>query len=287
MRSDTAAAAFLAIALTFVAACGGGRSQNSAREARHVHGLGINPADKSLFVATHTGMFRLPKGGSGLEPVGGSLQDTMGFTIIGPDHFLGSGHPDFYKDPDLPPLLGLVESGDAGRTWSPRSLLGRADLHVLRARGRLVVGYDVSKRRILVSRDGGRNWRARAFPDVLVDLVIDPADTDRLLATSGSQLLISRDGGRSWQSIIETTGLLAWPTRDRLYLLASDGRLWWSPDRGRRWQERGQMGGRPAVFSASTGGRMIGATEDGVIKQSRDGGRSWRELARLPDARTS
>jgi hypothetical protein len=283
MRS-AAAVAVLAVGVTIVSGCGSGNSGGSAREARHIHGLGVNPADNALVVATHTGMFRLPKDGSRLQPVGDRLQDTMGFMIVGPDHFLGSGHPDFYKDPDLPPLLGLVESRDGGRSWTPRSMLGRADLHVLRARGRFVVGYDVSKERILVSRDGGRTWRARRFGGVLVDLVIDPADPNRLLATSGAQLLISRNAGRSWRSITETTGLLAWPERDRLYLLASDGRLWWSPDHGRRWQARGQIGGRPAAFSASPGGRLIGATEAGVIRKSRDGGRTWDELARLPDA---
>jgi hypothetical protein len=287
MRSASAAAAVLAVTVVIASGCGGGTSEGSAREARHIHGLGINPADKALFVATHSGMFRLPKGGSRLQPVGVRLQDTMGFTIVGPDHFLGSGHPDFYKDRDLPPLLGLVESRDAGRTWSPRSMLGRADLHVLRARGRFVVGYDVSKERILVSRDGGRSWRARPFTRVLVDLVVDPADPSRLLATSSAHLLLSRDDGRSWRSITETTGLLAWPERDQLYLLASDGRLWWSPDRGRRWKARGQIGGRPAAFSASSTGRVIAATEGGVIKQSRDGGRSWSERARLADAQHS
>lgn len=29
----------------------------------HVHGLGINPADGSLYVATHTGTFRIPEDG--------------------------------------------------------------------------------------------------------------------------------------------------------------------------------------------------------------------------------
>ena len=38
----------------------------------------------------------------------------MGFTVAGPDHFLGSGHPDFRDtklyDPNKRPLLGLTES---------------------------------------------------------------------------------------------------------------------------------------------------------------------------------
>ncbi len=58
----------------------------------HVHGLGVNPADESLFVATHTGLFRAANDDTRLERVGRSRQDTMGFTVTAPDTFLGSGH---------------------------------------------------------------------------------------------------------------------------------------------------------------------------------------------------
>ena len=99
----------------------------------HVHGLGINPADGALFIATHTGLWRSGLGESKSVRVGDNNQDTMGFTVIGRDRFLGSGHPDFRTD--LPPLLGLIESNDGGRSWEPISLLGQADFHVLRSAG--------------------------------------------------------------------------------------------------------------------------------------------------------
>ena len=37
----------------------------------------------------------------------------MGFTVVGPDRFLGSGHPDGLKDPDLPPFGRGGESSRA------------------------------------------------------------------------------------------------------------------------------------------------------------------------------
>ncbi|MDQ3275042.1 MAG: exo-alpha-sialidase, partial [Actinomycetota bacterium] len=58
----------------------------------HVHGLGINPKDGALFVATHTGVFRIPESGQAVR-IADRWQDTMGFTVVGPDHFLASGHP--------------------------------------------------------------------------------------------------------------------------------------------------------------------------------------------------
>jgi hypothetical protein len=119
----------------------------------HVHGLGIDPADGALFIATHTGMYRVEEGERAAERVGDNYQDTMGFTIVGPDRLLGSGHPD--ERDDLPPLLGLIESTDSGETWEPVSLLGEADFHVFRIAGSRVYGYDASNDRLLVSADRG------------------------------------------------------------------------------------------------------------------------------------
>jgi hypothetical protein len=145
--------------LLLFAGCGDGDSEDRSTGPGigdpgpvHVHGLCLNPKDGALFIATHTGLFRAPKNQQKAERVADRFQDTMGFTVAGPDHFLGSGHPDFNKDQDLPPLLGLIESTDARQTWEPISLLGRADFHVLEAvEGRRVFGFDSS---------GARLWQA-------------------------------------------------------------------------------------------------------------------------------
>jgi hypothetical protein len=91
----------------------------------HVHGLGVNPADGALFIATHTGLYRVGQGQRKAARVGGRYQDTMGFTIVGPNRFLGSGHPDINEaqEQGLPGLLGLIESTDSGvgsrsRCWA-------------------------------------------------------------------------------------------------------------------------------------------------------------------------
>jgi len=112
----------------------------------HVHGLGINPADNTLYAATHTGLFAVRDGAG--QRVASRLQDTMGFTVVGSDHFLGSGHPDFRDpqlyQPDRRPLLGLIETRDAGRSWQPLSLLGEADFHALQLTHGRVYGYDAT-----------------------------------------------------------------------------------------------------------------------------------------------
>jgi hypothetical protein len=241
----------------------------------HVHGLGVNPADRALYIATHTGMWRLAPGATKAEPVGESRQDTMGFTIAAPDHFLGSGHPD---NLDEPPLLGLIESFDRGATWKPVSLVGSADFHVLRASGARVYGYDVSRRRLLVSGDRGKTWTQRNLEAPLLDLAPDPTVPKRLVAATGAGLLASADAGTTWKRLGGEIGLLAWPSPDRLYLAAGNGDVLLSTNRGRAWRQIGALGAQPAAFLASTPREAFAALHDGRIMRSRDGGRSWNAL---------
>jgi Sortilin, neurotensin receptor 3, len=213
----------------------------------HVHGLGVNPADNALFIATHTGLFRVEQGDRRAERVGERYQDTMGFTIIGPNRFLGSGHPDIKeaRAKNLPSLLGLIESTDSGESWQPISLSGEADFHVLRFAGERVYGYDASNDRLLVSGDRGRSWQELEKPGPLVDLAVDPLDDLRIVVASAGGLeeglFESRDGGKSWKRVSEAVGLLAWP--GRLYLIAGGGQVFASRDSGRRLGTRARSAG--------------------------------------------
>lgn len=242
----------------------------------HVHGLGVNPADGALFVATHTGLFRAERGERQARRVAGRFQDTMGFTVTGPDSFLGSGHPDGRDG--LPPFLGLIRSDDAGRTWEPLSLLGERDFHVLEAAGTHIYGYgsDFTSREasLLVSDDGGRTWRGRAPPEPLISLAIDPRDPQRVVASGEGGTYSSTDGGAGWRPLSDEPGLLAWTSRDALYLVSLDGAVARSRDGGRSWNTVGNAGGPPAAFD-NAGDDVYVALHDGTVKRSADGGRSW------------
>ena len=272
-----------ALAVVILAAAlwrlGGNEQGTPAADAGpvHVHGLGVNPADGALFIATHTGLYRVDAGDSKAVRVGDSRQDTMGFSIVGADRFLGSGHPDFRTD--LPPLLGLIESTDEGRGWKPISLLGEADFHVLRSAGERVYGYDSSNDRLMVSRDEGRTWAEVERPAPLLDLVADPRDSRHVLAAGGSDLAVglyeSRDGGRSWESIGSHGGLLAWPAPEQLFVVNGGGNVFVSTDGGRRLEHRGIIGGQPAALLGESAGELFVALHDGTIKRSTDGGSTW------------
>ena len=246
----------------------------------HVHGLGINPADGSLFIATHTGLFRVGKDSQKAVRVADRYQDTMGFSIVGPDRFLGSGHPDA-REQALPPRLGLIRSTDAGRTWNPISLLGEADFHVLRSAGKHVYGYDSSNDRLLASADEGQSWQELEKPlsAPIVDLAPDRSDPRRLVATaigrSDLGLYASRDRGESWVRLSDEVGLIAWPAPGRLYLADEEGNVLLSGDGGRTLSRRGEIGGQPAALLAVGKDDLYAALHDGTIKRSTDGGSSW------------
>jgi hypothetical protein len=167
----------------------------------HIHGLGVGPADGTLYVATHTGLFEAAEGEQQLRRIGDSEQDIMGFSVVGGDRFIGSGHP-APDDANLPPNLGLIESRDAGRTWKSISLLGEADFHVLQSAGKRIYGFDGTQGRLMISSDGGRRWTQRAAPAAMFDLAIDPRNPDHIVASTERGVLCQ---SRSWRTAPTST----------------------------------------------------------------------------------
>jgi len=272
-------AAITGLALALTACAGGDASVDAAADIgpEHIHGLGVNPADRSLYIATHTGLFRMPRGSDDIERVGDRLQDTMGFAVAGPDLFLGSGHPDLRDD--LPPLLGLIESSDAGRSWEPISLLGEADFHALRVSGSRVVGYDASGGRLMASEDRGRQWTRLGTPGELTDLALDPDDPTRIVATGDAGVVITTDEGATWTRSPTDADILTWPVADALYGFSADGEVVVSRDRGASWERVGELGGEPTAATATGRDTLIVALHDGRILSSGDEGVSWAEGA--------
>lgn len=269
------------LALATLAACGGQTSEadRASDDAGpvHVHGLGINPADDALFVATHTGLFRAADGETEARRVGDRYQDTMGFAVVGPNRFLGSGHPDLRDK--LPPYLGLIESANAGRSWKALSLQGRVDFHVLKAGGRRIFGYgsdfETRQPRFLTSSDGGRSWTRLRAPDEILSLVLSPDDPRVLMASGVRRIYFSGDRGRSWSDVdTPAVGLLAW-NADGVFMADSDGRVWRSARDAPKWTVVGSAGGPPAAFEGAKPRELLIALHDGVIKRSIDAGRSW------------
>ncbi|MEV0938314.1 F510_1955 family glycosylhydrolase [Streptomyces phaeochromogenes] len=156
----------------------------------HVHGLGGDPADSRVYVATHNGLYTVAKG---QQPklVGDRKDDFMGFTVTGKNTFIASGHG--APGSDRPSNLGAIETKDAGRTWASRSLSGEAHFHSLNSVKDTVYGYESGQ--VKVSGEN-KNWDDRATLDAL-DLAADPTGNGTLLATTAEGVVSNTDGGRT------------------------------------------------------------------------------------------
>ena len=245
----------------------------------HVHGLGRNPADGALFIATHTGLFRMGQGDRSAERVAGLYQDTMGFTVIGRDRFLGSGHPGSVEND--PPFLGLIESRDAGATWRPISLRGDVDFHVLEAQGRTVYGFGsdwkTREARFLRSDDRGRTWARLTPPESLLALAIDPDDARVSVALGEQRGWVSRDGGSSWRPLAVPGGLATWSRELGLIAVDLQGVIRSASEPTGDWNEVGRLPGTPAAVEA-VDDELLAATHESRVLSSRDGGKTWRDL---------
>ncbi|MEU9353596.1 hypothetical protein AB0D65_22090 [Streptomyces griseoloalbus] len=144
----------------------------------HLHGLGVDPADGTVYAAGHHGVFRLD--GGKVTRVAGRYQDTMGFTVTGPSTFLASGHP-APADPDArSPHLGLIRSTVGGRTFRPASSAPGL-VAVEEPRSGLLVGLSADGR-VLTGSGGGPWTQLGRLPAGGEATVLTTVSTRRLLA---------------------------------------------------------------------------------------------------------
>ncbi|WP_415953041.1 F510_1955 family glycosylhydrolase [Streptomyces sp. KLOTTS4A1] len=282
-------AVVLLLAVTATACAEGADSSASAGDGHehehsggpfgHIHGLGIDPADGRLYVATHNGVHAVAEDGGSKRVSDGA--DYMGFTVKGPGTFLGSGHP--APGSDEPGNRGLIESKDAGKTWKTLSLGGEVDFHALEYAHETVYGYDSTHGLLRVSEDG-KAWDERASI-AAADIAVSPEDPGLVLATTEEGIARSTDGGRNFA---RGTGpvlvFLSWARPDGLYGMDLQGGLHRSTDGGATWRKTGTVpGGGPQALTALTADRVLAATQGGV-HETRDGGKTFTERLEVTGA---
>ena len=258
----------------------------SQKEPR-VNAFDVDPADGAFLLTTNRGFWRIDRrtgkarrvqgtmtAGDGKAPVGRFLD----LTVTGPGELLGSGHPD--GGTGLPSFLGLIRSGDGGRTWSSVSRLGDADLHKLIVKHDRLYAFDAVLGAMLISDDGGRTFREEFTPRGLItDFEVDPAEPDVLLAATEDRLFRSQDGGKAWRPAATAPGIrVAWPAPERLYRADADGTVQRSADGGRTWEEAGTVPGTPAQFEAVSADELYLALGDVEIVHTTDAGATWRSV---------
>jgi hypothetical protein len=237
----------------------------------HVHGLGVDPVDQVLYVAAHGGLFRLLDGR--LQLVADRAQDTMGFTVVGPRHFLASGHP-APTDTDRPVHLGLIESRDAGNTWTEKSMSGRADFHSIEAGPGAVYAYDSQTQTVMKTSDQ-QTWTTLLVGDVY-DLAAHPTRRDQLLVTTRTGVVRIRGTDQTTLPAPAELALLDWPGDNLLAGVTASGTVHRSTNGGQAWTVAGQLPGHVEAFTAEPTG-WYAATEQGLFT-SADQGSQWTRL---------
>ena len=247
--------------------------------------LTVNPADSTLYMATNTGLFRIPEGASKPEKITGTLKtpdgdgkvsESLVVRFDGPDELLGSGHP--AAGEALPPALGLIRSEDAGKTWSSVSELGTADFHAIEPAGDDLVAALFQQAQVLVSGDDGKKWETKAAPMPLVSLEVDPDDPQRWIGATERGIFISTDSGGSWRQHDPTPNVrFAWADSGELYRVDPGGPVKVSTDGGESWEDRASTGGEPQAMTAGDDGKVYVALIDGTLKVSDDGGETFTD----------
>ncbi|WP_149359374.1 F510_1955 family glycosylhydrolase [Lolliginicoccus suaedae] len=270
MKVLRAAVAMAAVAGIAAAGCSSGASGGGSTEAlAHIHGIAINPADGEVYAGTHHGVYRVAAEGD-LELISENTDDYMGFTVVGADHFLGSGHP-AERAPGMDPHLGLIESTDGGRTWDTLSLEGEADFHALEHQNGRVLGLNSVSGQLLSSTDN-KTWTVLTELSAY-DIAVSPLDNDEILATTPDGLARSRDEGKTFEPVpgAPSLVLLSWPENGPLVAVDAESTVYISSDSGETWQEREALTDRPQALFASADGEILVATEHSIFRSS-DGG---------------
>jgi len=276
-----AAAALLLTACGSGPAAGSGDSaagsadpkQSAGLPSEHVHGVARDPGDGKVYLATHEGLFRYDEGGPAKV---GPVVDFMGFSIAGPGRFYASGHP--AAGVDLPAPVGLMESTDAGKTWSVRSRGGESDFHALTSSGKGVLGYDG----VLRSSVDGKTWKQLAIAAEPRSLAASP-DGSRVLATTESGVMLSTDQGANWAPLPAAPRLLlaAWADNATAAGVTLTGALAVSTDAGATWAtSTGRVDSAQALSASRAGDKTLEAlvVTDSGIQRTTDSGATFTPL---------
>jgi photosystem II stability/assembly factor-like uncharacterized protein len=267
----------------------GRQSLASLARVTHFHGIAVDPQDSSrLFLATHHGFYAVTLDGQA-ERISEHPDDFMGFSVPagGAGLLYASGHPAQGGN------LGVMASGDGGRTWRQISpgLNGPVDFHqmaVSQADPKVMVGaYGV----LQMSQDGGTTWAmAGREPDGLVDIAISSRavssrSAPTIYAATRTGLLVSRDGGKSWtpahpKPILFT--LVESGPGGSLYAFAVGAGFLRADEEGLTWTALNNGFGERVLLHLAIDprapARLYGAAQDNTLWMSADGGRNWKRM---------
>jgi hypothetical protein len=233
----------------------------------HVHGIGVGLGEV-LYLASHTGLHQIK---SGVDARVRPDIDLMGFAVAGPNHFYASGHPGAAST--LPNPVGLIESTDGGKSWTPRSLTGQVDFHTVAVSGRTVVGFDGELR---ISTDGGSTWRRQPVSTSIYAVAVSPAGDVILAATNTGVISVSPAGPIRTLPGAPKVDMLSWAVLSTVVGVSAVGEVYISSDAGLTWKHTGAVGAPVQAMVALPAGEgnleIFAATEVGIMQSTDSGG---------------
>ena len=211
---------------------------------RHVHGLGVDPSDKSiLYIATHGDFYQSVNGGPPIK-VDEQRADYMAFNApySAGAPLYASGHPATGGN------TGLIRSTDGGKTWHQVATIldPPVDFHAMsvsKSDPNIIIGFDSANRGLFRTADGGQSWQRLDAPDYLSALAISSSDSSVVFAGAGNGLYFSGDGGNTWSQSNSLKGdlvfALAFDEKGVLYASVERLGLMRSHDHGQSWERLG------------------------------------------------
>ena len=208
---------------------------------QHIHGLGIEPADRIiLYIATH-GDFYQSHDGSPPFKVDIVRADYMAFNAppSAGIPLYASGHPSTGGN------TGLIRSMDGGQSWESvaKVLEPPVDFHAMavsRSDPNVIIGFDSGGRGLFKTVDSGKTWETLQYPVYISALAISPSDSQIVFAGTGKGIFQSNDGAKSWIQLDEYKGItiLAMSFDENGVLYASNQfGLSRSSDLGETWEK--------------------------------------------------
>jgi hypothetical protein len=252
---------------------------------RHIHGLGIDPADRStLYIATHGDFYQSINGAPPLK-VDEKRADYMAFNAPYSQGvpLYASGHPATGGN------TGLIKSTDGGKTWQEvaKVLDPPVDFHAMgvgKSDPNVIIGFDGTGRGLFKTIDAGQNWQTLQYPEYISTLAISPNDSSLVFAGTGKGIYQSSDGANTWTKINQyeeqLVFALSFDENGILYASTDNSGLSKSADLGKSWENIDTP--KLTITSIAVDAQnntiyVAGYVADGFqeVYKSSDGGASW------------
>ena len=210
---------------------------------RHVHGLGLDPADHSvLYIATHGDFYQSISGAPPIK-VDKVRADYMAFNapLVSGFPLYASGHPSTGGN------TGLIKSNDGGVTWQHVSnvIEPPVDFHAMtvsKQNPETIIGFDSGARGLFKTVDAGKTWETIEPPqyEYISALAISPDDSELIFAGTGNGIYKSNNSGEDWIHLDTYRGLgvhaLAFDDKGVLFASVKTFGIVQSNDLGDSWE---------------------------------------------------